>query len=101
MVHELITPVIPECSLASLPPPSPGDLLFDIEGDPFAHDGGLEYLLGFVETVPDPATGQPPFHGRWSFSPAEEKKRFEELMEFLMVRLLRHPDMHIYHYAPY
>jgi uncharacterized protein len=32
--------------LASLPPPSPNDLFFDIEGDPYALDDGLDYLFG-------------------------------------------------------
>ncbi|MGH9208552.1 MAG: TM0106 family RecB-like putative nuclease, partial [Acidimicrobiales bacterium] len=32
--------------LATLPSPSPGDLFFDIEGDPFVGDEGLEYLFG-------------------------------------------------------
>ena len=32
------------------PPPSPGDLFFDIEGDPFALDDGLDYLFGVLET---------------------------------------------------
>ena len=29
--------------------PSPGDLFFDIEGDPFAPDDGLDYLFGVLE----------------------------------------------------
>ncbi|MGH9166123.1 MAG: TM0106 family RecB-like putative nuclease, partial [Acidimicrobiales bacterium] len=44
--HELIEPVEAGRGLCLLPPPSPGDLFFDIEGDPFAGDDGLEYLLG-------------------------------------------------------
>ena len=100
MVHELIRPVVPECGLASLPPPSPGDLYFDIEGDPWAVDGGLEYLLGLVEPPDAPGTA-PRFHGRWAFTPADEKQQFEAFMDFVMARLERHPGMHIYHYAPY
>ena len=37
--------------LASLPPPSPGDLSFDIEGDPYAFDDGLDYLFGILDTT--------------------------------------------------
>ena len=33
----------------SLPPPAPGDLFLDFEGDPFAFDDGLEYLVGIAE----------------------------------------------------
>ncbi len=32
-----------------LPVPSPGDLFFDIEGDPFALDDGVDYLFGVLE----------------------------------------------------
>ena len=42
-----------ERGLASLPPPSPGDLFFDIEGDPYALDDGLDYLFGVLETDGD------------------------------------------------
>jgi hypothetical protein len=35
------------CGFAHLPPPSNGDLFFDMEGDPF-FDDGLEYLFGCV-----------------------------------------------------
>src|SRR3954452_21970876 len=31
---------------ARLPEPSPGDVFFDIEGDPYWGDDGLEYLFG-------------------------------------------------------
>ena len=34
--------------LAALPLPSPGDLFLDFEGDPFAFEQGLEYLVGTV-----------------------------------------------------
>jgi len=30
------------------PEPSPGDMFFDLEGDPFIGRGGREYLFGFV-----------------------------------------------------
>lgn len=45
-----------ERGVARLPPPSPGDLYFDMEGDPF-FDQGLEYLFG-VTSIDD---GQPQF----------------------------------------
>ena len=46
-IHELLTPE-PECGLARLPEPSPGDIFLDFEADPFVEEGGLEYLLGYV-----------------------------------------------------
>jgi uncharacterized protein len=93
-------PYGPERGLASLPPPSPGDLSFDIEGDPYAFDDGLDYLFGLLET--DGA-----FHAIWSrddsgeFSLDGERAAFEQLIDFLMDRLAADPSMHIYHYAPY
>ena len=38
-------------ALRALPEPSPWDLLFDIEADPWATEVGLEYLLGVVDAV--------------------------------------------------
>ena len=86
--------------LASLPPPSPGDLSFDIEGDPYALDDGLDYLFGVLET-------DDTFHAIWSrdesgeFSPDGERRAFERLVDLIIERLDRDPDMHVYHYAPY
>ena len=83
--------------LSLLPNPSPGDIFFDIEGDPFAAEHGLEYLLGVV-TVD---TGEPVFHGFWGHSPDEEKKSFEAFVDFVIDRLNVWPDLHVYHYAAY
>ncbi len=86
--------------LASLPPPSPGDLFFDIEGDPYALDDGLDYLFGVLDVNGD-------FVAIWSrddsdeFSLDGERRAFERLMDLFMERLERDPDLHIYHYAPY
>lgn len=83
--------------LSLLPEPSPGDVFFDIEGDPFAGENGLEYLFGLV-TVD---TGEPVFTPLWSHSPDEEKESFEDLVDLLIERLERWPEMHVYHYAAY
>ncbi|HEX4905269.1 MAG TPA: TM0106 family RecB-like putative nuclease [Acidimicrobiales bacterium] len=83
--------------LSLLPTPSPGDVFFDIEGDPFAAEHGLEYLLGIV-TVD---TGEPVFTPFWAHSPDEEKASFEALVDFLVDRLAVWPDLHVYHYAAY
>ncbi len=89
-----------ERGLASLPPPSPGDLSFDIEGDPYALDDGLDYLFGVLET-------DDTFHAIWSrdedgeFSPDGERRAFERLVDRIIERLDQDPDMHVYHYAPY
>jgi len=81
---------------ARLPAPSEGDLFFDMEGDPF-FDEGLEYLFG-VTWIED---GQPRFRAFWATNRAEEKQAFEGFVDFVMERLERYPDLHVYHYAPY
>ena len=103
--HELLLPgpgaeLDPERGLASLPPPSPNDLFFDIEGDPYAFDDGLDYLFGVLES-------NGTFHAFWSrddsgeFSLAAEHRAFERLVDFIVERLARDPTLHVYHYAPY
>ncbi len=94
-----LLPAEPERGLALLPPPSPGDMYFDLEGDPLAEDGSLEYLFGWAEWVD--GQDEPVFHALWAHTPTEERKIFEEFLDHVMDRLDRYPTMHIYHYAPY
>ena len=44
VLYERLKPV-PGFGLAKLYEPSPGDIFFDFEGDPFVGDGGLEYSV--------------------------------------------------------
>lgn len=97
MLHELL-PVVPGFGLASLPAPSSGDIFFDLEGDPFAGEGGLEYLFGYSFADAD---GTASYTCDWAFSREDEKASFERFMDFVMARLQQHPDLHIYHFAPY
>jgi uncharacterized protein len=93
----------------ALTEPTPHDLFFDIEGDPFALEDGVEYLFGVLEpALEDPAhPGEPMFHEIWSreldgsVTRAAEKAAFEQLVDLLIARLDAHPRMHIYHYAAY
>jgi uncharacterized protein len=93
-------PIDPERGLATLPAPSPGDLLLDLEGDPYAFDDGLDYLFGILET-------DDTFHAFWSkddrgeFSPAGEQRAFEQVIDFIAERLRADPHLHVYHYAAY
>jgi len=93
--YELLKPEA-ERGFARLPPPSPGDLYFDMEGDPF-FDQGLEYLFG-VTSIED---GEPRFRTFWATDRAHEKQAFELFIDFVLERLERFPDLHVYHYAPY
>jgi predicted RecB family nuclease len=88
----------PKRGFAALPAPSPGDLFFDMEGDPYALDKGLEYLFGVIERT---AKGEPRYQGFWAHDRDEEKLAFEAFIDFVMQRLADDPNLHIYHYAPY
>jgi len=96
-LYELL-PVVPGLGLTCLPEPSAGDIFFDLEGDPFAGDGGLEYLFGYVFTGGDGAAA---YVGDWALSRADEKQIFERFVDFVVDRLKLYPDLHIYHFAPY
>ncbi len=98
----LLAPEPPDISghdrgLAGLPSPSPGDLFFDMEGDPWALDGGLEYLFGVVDIV----DGTPEYRPFWGHDRAGEKQAFEDFIDFVTARLAQYQDAHIYHYAAY
>lgn len=81
-----------------LPVPDPGDLFYDIEGDPHVGDNGLEYLHGLARI--DGAGGFD-FRAFWAHDPAEEKRAFEDLIDAIVDQRRRHPGLHVYHYAPY
>lgn len=98
ILFELLAPDGPDRGLASLPPPSPGDLFFDMEGDPWVGSHGLEYLFGVVEHGDD---GAPRYHDFWAHDEAGEKRAFERLVDLFVSRLERDPSMHVFHYAPY
>jgi len=87
----------PPLGFASLPKPSPGDIFFDMEGDPLYEPGrSLEYLFGCW--MPD---DNPPFRGFWGLDRAGEKRAFEEFVDFVTERRKRYPASHVYHYANY
>jgi uncharacterized protein len=96
LLYELLN-VVPTFGLCRLPAPNEGDIFFDLEGDPFVGDGGLEYLFGYSYND----NGSLTYVAEWSVSPAEEKAAFERFIDFVMARRKTHPGMHIFHYAPY
>jgi predicted RecB family nuclease len=83
---------------ARLPEPNPGDVYFDIEGDPFYDQGGLEYLLGVVFRDEKVTTAYRSF---WATDRTTEKKAFEQFIDFIMERWKKFPGMNIYHYGIY
>jgi predicted RecB family nuclease len=87
-----------ERGLGLLPEPSPGDLFFDIEGDPFWEpERGLEYLFGVTEL----RGGSPAFSALWAHDRDEERRIFERFVDLVRARLRDDPRLHVYHYAPY
>ena len=93
-IRELITPVEEDKGLAALPEPSPGDLFFDLEGDAFAMDGGLEYLFGAADR-------RGGYDGCWALDQPAEKRAFEHFIDRVVARWREHPGFHIYHYGAY
>ena len=86
-----------------LPEPSPGDVFFDMEGDPYYDIGtGLEYLFGAY-------TPEGAFYAHWGCDRGAipvsdrlaEKRAFEAFIDLVMERRERYPGMHVYHYASY
>ena len=115
-ISERITPprdregeLVRDQGLLMLPEPSPGDLFFDIEGDPFFSSGevdGIDYLFGVIEPGRSGAGGLPAFHAFWSIeggtvTAAAERRAFEGFIDLVTDRLASDPNLHIYHYAPY
>ncbi|MCY4507389.1 MAG: TM0106 family RecB-like putative nuclease, partial [Acidobacteria bacterium] len=84
----------PDKGLAALPEPSDGDVFFDLEGDIFAADDGLEYLFGVVDRDGN-------YNSSWALDPASEKRVFERFIDGVMARWKQHPGFHIYHCGAY
>ncbi|MCC6237268.1 MAG: TM0106 family RecB-like putative nuclease [Dehalococcoidia bacterium] len=101
--------LVPNSGLLMLPEPSPGDLFFDIEGDPFFGSDavdGIDYLFGVIEPGRRDAASQPAFHALWAIeggtvTPAAERRAFEEFIDLVVDRHATDPQLHVYHYAPY
>ena len=111
--YELL-PVDAQTGFRLLPAPSAGDIFFDMEGYPyFEPAAGLEYLFGVMTLNTDGAPQRdrpvvaPGFSPAITFrafqatSRAEEKRAFEQFIDFLTNRLRQFPDLHVYHYASY
>ena len=96
--YEVIKPSANEKrGLALLPPHSPLDVFFDIEGFPL-DQGGLEYLWG--NTYFD-ENDRRQFKDFWAHDSAQEKQCFQDFIAWVYARWQEDPTMHIYHYASY
>ncbi len=91
--------VVLPSAIAALPRPDLGDIFFDFEGDPLYTEGtgspwGIDYLFGWVDT-------REQYTALWAHTFAQEREALEKFLAFLEVHRRTHPNMHIYHYAPY
>ena len=92
-----LLPVDERTGFRLLPAPSPGDIFFDMEGDPyFAPESGLEYLFGATTD-----SGAPTFQAFQALDRQAEKVAFEQFVDLVHARLREWPDLHVYHYAAY
>jgi len=81
-----------------LPRPSSGDVIFDIEGDPFWEPAqGLHFLFGIL--VRERHGWQ--YRPMWAHDRAGERRMFENFVDFIHARLAADPAMHVYHYGTY
>lgn len=87
-----LRPAQPGKGFDLLPEPNPGDIFYDIEGDPH-YEGGLEYLHGVW------FDGQ--FRAFWAHDHEAEAQALSHLFDFFRTRLTAFPEARIYHYAPY
>lgn len=95
-LHKLL-PIEAGRGLNRLPEPNAGDVYFDIEGDAYYEDGGLEYMLGFAYREKEELVCK----RLWATGRLEEKKSFSKFMNFLTDRWKRYPNLYVYHFAPY
>ena len=92
----LLRPHIKGKGFDLLPEPDPGDLFYDIEGDPHYRENGeerLEYLHGIWY--------QGNFKSIWAHNHSEERQALLDLFAFFQKQIEDFPNAHIYHYAPY
>jgi uncharacterized protein len=96
-VYELL-PLLEGTGFFSLPEPSRFDMFVDLEGDPFADEGGRQYLFGSLTA--DQRNAQL-YQKRWCLTAGQEKQGFEWLMDEIMRAWEAAPAMHVYHFGAY
>jgi uncharacterized protein len=111
--------VLSHSVLAQVPPPNPGDLFFDFEGDPTYQEWdeagvpvtesgvgspprfGIEYLFGVWGNNINPGSDNPDFLGIWAEDFGEEGLALQRFCELVEQRLVEYPDLRVFHYASY
>src|SRR5882724_11234458 len=86
------------CGFEALPPSSAGDVIFDIEGDPFWEPAqGLHFLFGLL--LREGADWR--YRPIWAHDRSGERAMFEQFVDLVHARLAADPQMHVYHYGTY
>ncbi|UJP09017.1 TM0106 family RecB-like putative nuclease [Microbacterium sp. KUDC0406] len=96
--------LVSSTAIGLMPRPSRGDIFFDFEGDPLytepvgdegeKPEWGIDYLFGWIDNAEQ-------YSALWAHTFADERQALLDFLEFVRLRRQTHPDMHIYHYAPY
>ena len=100
--HYILRKIVEGKGLTILPKENEGDIWFDLEGvqDP-VHGDQLEYLIGAayrdVNSFEEPYA----YKDWWAHSRKEEKKMFENWVEWVQVRRRQYENLKIYHYGNY
>lgn len=83
-------------ALEALPLPSPHDLFFDVETNPYEPGGPLTYLWSWV-------TGNKPqalrYHYGVSHTHEAQRPALDKFLQEILSAHERHPDLHVYHYG--
>ncbi|MCH9714668.1 MAG: TM0106 family RecB-like putative nuclease, partial [Cyanobacteria bacterium] len=95
-----LRPLVTGKGLSVLPAADDGDIWFDMEGIQDSVAGTkLEYLFGACYR--DSSGSKAQFKAWWAHSPVEEKRAFEDWVDWVEVRRSRYPGLRVYHYASY
>lgn len=95
---KIIVPTAGEgIGLSLLPPSSPLDIFFDIEGFALV-EGGLEYLWGNTYFNKN---GNKLFKDFWAHDQEQEKQAFSDFIHWVHSLWKKDSTMHVYHYAQY
>ena len=92
-----ILPHQEEKGLNRLPEACDGDIFFDLEGDQFFQESGLEYLWGYSYLE----SRSLKYEHRWAKNYSEERECFEWFIDYVIERKKTFPNLKIYHYASY
>jgi uncharacterized protein len=90
-------PIEADEGLCRLPAPSAGDLFLDLEGDPFAREGGREYLFGLGQM----RSGAFEYRCWWAHTDTEEREAFEQAADAIAAAVEADPNAHVYHFGHY